>query len=786
MPEEELKQAAETKLRSGSPEDAAENAPTHLSIESDLNCLSKIDKVDNLTGSPEKNAALESKTERTDDPTRTIDPLPRVVLGTIVATSLSFLVQWVLYNCVIYSSFVDQIYSGGDFERTLRFILLKVAPLLVALPVQSYWAHCYAKISKITSQLYSCPKPIETPVVWFISLLGIVCLSAGSWMHPAIFVVGVALALSLPVFLLLKVLQPKHGHGNLRYSIGLIVYLLCAFWLIMSGGRSIGMVQFILIWYLLLALKSSLKPVELAKYSLEDKPKQDILLNYKAFAAIDRWRKEQQRAVKQDARTILTISIVMCLLYLFGFNALSGDQSQNGANSPTSQSMLSPTSTQSSNSSNQSTAIIKPAPAPAFDSENAEKSSQFVKVLNGFFVVMAVFAIVFVQSKPTHIGLSPSGFRFVWRRLFVKVVGDCIEWTNVKNVRIEKPGGKTNTNDELLCFELYSGQTQKIKMGSIDSVEDRETLLKAIQKWAPQASRDANVIESLQAPANHSYTELWLQALSAPPKRERLKPLAANIVLKNRTYRVICQLGAGGQGQAYLAEDIKTGGEIVLKEFILPVFVDIKVRRSALEQFENEARILRQLEHPQIVKLVDFFLEDHRSYLVLEHINGASLREIVKKNGRMSESQVKQLAVQMCGILGYLHSLSSPVVHRDFTPDNLILRNDGTLKLIDFNVAKQVVESTTSGTVVGKHAYLPPEQFRGMPEPASDIYAMGATLHFLLTAQDPEPISMSQPKRVVPDLSDGLNEIVRKATALDLQKRYNSSGELLKDLEKLA
>src|SRR5262249_34843353 len=129
-----------------------------------------------------------------------------------------------------------------------------------------------------------------------------------------------------------------------------------------------------------------------------------------------------------------------------------------------------------------------------------------------------------------------------------------------------------------------------------------------------------------------------------------------------------------------------------------------------------------------------------------------------------------------------LHGLSPPVVHRDFTPDNLILNVDGTLKLIDFNVARQSVESTTSGTVVGKHAYLPPEQFRGMPETQSDIYAMGATLHFLLTGADPEPISVSHPRQICSDVSEELNAVVEKSTALDLQKRYQSVAELKADL----
>lgn len=124
---------------------------------------------------------------------------------------------------------------------------------------------------------------------------------------------------------------------------------------------------------------------------------------------------------------------------------------------------------------------------------------------------------------------------------------------------------------------------------------------------------------------------------------------------------------------------------------------------------------------------------------------------------------------------------SCGVVHRDFTPDNLILDSAGRLKLIDFNVAQQIL-SGSSGTIVGKHAYLPPEQFRGKACHQSDLYSLGCTLHFVLTGRDPEPISQSSPRKESPEISVGLNEVVLKATALPLNQRYQSSNELQQDL----
>src|SRR5262249_40080242 len=143
-----------------------------------------------------------------------------------------------------------------------------------------------------------------------------------------------------------------------------------------------------------------------------------------------------------------------------------------------------------------------------------------------------------------------------------------------------------------------------------------------------------------------------------------------------------------------------------------------------------------------------------------------------------------RLALQMCDILEYLHGLEPPVVHRDFSPDNLMLAEDGVLKLIDFNVACES-KYTTTATIVGKHAYLPPEQFRGTPCPQSDIYAFGGTLYYLLTAQQPEPLTESHPAAIVPGLSPDLDRIVACATALELDERYPSITEMRRDLERL-
>ncbi len=492
----------------------------------------------------------------------------------------------------------------------------------------------------------------------------------------------------------------------------------------------------------------------------------DLIVRYRAFAEWERWFK--QRLSERSNKKLIYVGVVLVLFFVvgapqWGLSLLA---------------YLAP----------QAVAGAGGAGASALNNQ-----INFLNLFQGALTTIFLLGSTIYMLRPTHLGFSRKGLRFLWRHRVISIDGRYMPWEALKVIRLTMPEGKTSPSDQVLLFErkenaelLAEGQVKKpdslndklvVKLGSVLEVDDRERILKSIEQWAPTVERDATVLQALQPPADHSYTELWLQALSAPPKRERFRPLAEGSTLHDGRFEIRGQLGVGGQGTAYLAYDRDNSDTVVLKEFILPVYVDVVVRRQALERFENEARILKHLEHEQIVKLIDFFVEDHRSYLVLEHIEGKSLKQIVDESGPLPEARVLGLIKQMCTMLSYLHGLAPPVVHRDFTPDNLILRPDGMLKLVDFNVAQQT-DSTATGTVVGKHAYLPPEQFRGTPVTQSDIYSMGATLHFLLTGKEPEPISVSHPRKVNEAVSDEMNLLVEKATAMSLERRFQDVAEL--------
>lgn len=380
--------------------------------------------------------------------------------------------------------------------------------------------------------------------------------------------------------------------------------------------------------------------------------------------------------------------------------------------------------------------------------------------------------------KPTGLAVSESQFILDYIRLghwrFCKRIA-LKECKRVKVVQDERSVSRSR-----LSFVNAKGdEMASIELAGIDKQQHRNLIYKALECYAPHVELAPEFIESVQRNPLQNYTELWLQSLNTPPKRDRLSPLKSGDRLQGGVFRIIDIVGSGGQGIAYLSECTDNLGEaLVVKEFMLPVFVDRRARQQAVERFENEVRLLSSIDHPNIVSLKGHFIEDHRAYLVLEHVRGQSLRKLFSENAVHDEKLLVQIAEQMAKILQYLHSLSPPLVHRDFTPDNLILDENGVLKLIDFNVAKQT-DGRSKTAIVGKHAYMPPEQFAGKPSSQSDIYAFGATLYFCIKGEDPEPLS----QLIIPETqvtgSGVWHDLIWKSTALQMGERLKSADEII-------
>lgn len=307
--------------------------------------------------------------------------------------------------------------------------------------------------------------------------------------------------------------------------------------------------------------------------------------------------------------------------------------------------------------------------------------------------------------------------------------------------------------------------------------EDRARVFYAIRKWAPLVVVPDAVQQALLGStvlAETRYTQIWFDLLTSKGDRQRKDLLEAGDRLRDGELEVTTKLDSGGQANVYLARKAD-GQSVVIKEFILTGDDDVGNLIESAADFENEGSILARLEHPNVVKLHDVFTEDRRVYLILEHVDGQSLRQLVAKNGPVSQAEAVRLGVAMCKVLTYLHSIVPPIVHRDFTPDNILLMPDGSIKVIDFSVAGSSV-NVKDGDCVGKHSYTPAEQFRGQPCPQSDLYALGATLYFLTVGSDPPPITQLHPAQKVDGLSPQFDAIVAKLTANNLTERSETAA----------
>ena len=282
----------------------------------------------------------------------------------------------------------------------------------------------------------------------------------------------------------------------------------------------------------------------------------------------------------------------------------------------------------------------------------------------------------------------------------------------------------------------------------------------------------------------------------APPSRasERVEGrLPDGHVLQNR-YRILTLHEVGGMSTVYRAQDLrfaKVKREVIVKE-MLNTATDPQVRDMMTSNFEREANILAALSHPGIVQVYDFFSESTRHYLVMEYVDGKTLEKILlETEGFLPEVEVVHWALQVCEVLSYLHSHDpQPIIFRDIKPDNIMLDKHGRIRLVDFGIAK-VFESGPKHTMIGTEGYTPPEQYRGRMEPRVDIYALGATMHHLLSKQDPKleaPFSFHERPihKTNPTVSRELTEVVNRALEYDIDKRFGSAEEMQRALRSLS
>ena len=264
--------------------------------------------------------------------------------------------------------------------------------------------------------------------------------------------------------------------------------------------------------------------------------------------------------------------------------------------------------------------------------------------------------------------------------------------------------------------------------------------------------------------------------------------LAPNSILAGR-YTVIRKLGRGGFGAVYLAVDSRLSGkQWAVKELSGAAQLNLADRHKAVEAFKHEATMLASLHHPNLTKVVDYFEDNGKHYLVMDYVEGDTLTDLV--DGRSTpfpEQQVLEWAEQLCNVLYYLHNRAEPIIFRDLKPANIMLGRDGRLRLIDFGIARLFKPGKSRDTSsFGTPGYAPAEQYgRVQTDARSDIYALGATLHQLLTLRDPadEPFKFTQVTDLNPSVSQQTNDVVMKAVQPEVRDRWQSALEMSQALK---
>lgn len=264
--------------------------------------------------------------------------------------------------------------------------------------------------------------------------------------------------------------------------------------------------------------------------------------------------------------------------------------------------------------------------------------------------------------------------------------------------------------------------------------------------------------------------------------------LTPDTVLGGR-YRIVRQIGGGGMGVVYLAEDIRLPGRrCAIKEMSLTQLAPGD-RQWAVDAFRQEAQILARLRHPGLASVTDFFPEGETWYLVMDFIEGETLRDHLQRapGGRLPLQEALGLVRQLCEVLEYLHGQSPPVVFRDLKPGNVMLTPRGEVRLIDFGIARFFKPGQPEDTVsLGTPGYAAPEQFGGLgqTDPRSDIYSLGVLLHQLLTGYDPTttPFNLPSARTLNSAIPPQVEAIIRRSTQMRPDLRFQGVAEFCQAL----
>jgi len=393
----------------------------------------------------------------------------------------------------------------------------------------------------------------------------------------------------------------------------------------------------------------------------------------------------------------------------------------------------------------------------------------------GFMFVYVPFMVVSFYREGGLLVINSDGIAFPPTLLGLGA-RHSLQWGDLKVVEFAEAAHRLRLRGD-------SGVNLTIDTKKIPQAEVEQLLL-AVEVWSPkaiwsQAAEDLrDALQNTKMGITTDFTHMWEAELKRRYSVTTFAPHQPGTMLQQGRLKILKQLAFGGFSAVYLAED-DDRQTVVVKELVIK-YDTASSQQKAVEMFDRESKLLAKVDHRQIARVKDHFVEENRHYLVLEYIDGENLRDLVLRKGALDETTVLQLAIKMASILEYLHAMQPPLLHRDFTPDNLILNASGELTLVDFGAANECASAVT-GTLIGKQSYMPIEQIRGKAEPRSDLYALGGTICYLLTGKDPEPLSIA----TVPSASPKLRQLIERLTQTEPNNRFSSAEEVREALSEL-
>ncbi len=253
-------------------------------------------------------------------------------------------------------------------------------------------------------------------------------------------------------------------------------------------------------------------------------------------------------------------------------------------------------------------------------------------------------------------------------------------------------------------------------------------------------------------------------------------------------YEVLREIGRGGMSIVYLAMDKRLNKQWAIKEFRKDK--DDTSNQVALEALLKEANLMKKLDHPTLPRIVDIIDNNQNVYVIMDYIEGESLNKVLDAYGAQPQEAVIEWAKQLSEVLDYLHTQNPPIIYRDMKPANIMLKPDGTVRLIDFGIAREHKEGKDGDTEnIGTRGYAAPEQFggKGQTDARTDIYSLGVTLYHLVTGKNPAepPYEIYPIRHWNPAFSSGFEWLIQKCTQLNPSDRYQSCAEVTYVLENL-